>query len=89
MPFVPTGDAAIDAVRQAAAQAPTDESNHEQRYLTLGTFRHFLQRQGADTITCGPVHDRQREATLSGDREQLFAAHRRGVPGCWTGCTRS
>ena len=71
---MPTGDAAIDAVRQAAAAAPTDERNHEQRYLTLGTFRHFLQRQGADTIACGPVHDRQRDATRSGDRGQFFAS---------------
>ena len=74
MPFVPTGDAAIDAVRQAAAEAPTDESNHEQRYLVLQTFRHFLQRQGSDTISCGPVHDQYRKAGLAGDREHLFAA---------------
>ncbi len=74
MPFVPTGDAVIDAVRQAAAEAPTDESNHEQRYLVLQTYRHFLQRQGADTISCGPVHDQHRKAGLNGDREMLFAA---------------
>ena len=56
--FVLSGDKDLDRVRKETSETPTNESNYEERLMVLHTWQNLLQRQGADTISYVPVHDK-------------------------------
>ena len=72
--FVSSGDEEIDRVRKESSQTPTDESNCEERLFILYTWRRLLQRQGANTISYIPIHDKCWSAMRSEKPQELCSA---------------